>query len=120
LRASGHNSEAAVVYRKVWQAGRDGHYGTLHYEIAALGLGELLRSQKDYNGAAAAYELASEVTQPSPEILQKANLAAGEMYDVLQNRALALKKYQAVIAANSSTPQAESAKKFIKDPYQSD
>jgi tetratricopeptide (TPR) repeat protein len=120
LRASGHDPEAAVVYRKVWLAGRDGHYGTLHYEIAALGLGELLRSQKDYNGAAAAYELVSEVTQPSSEILQKANLAAGEVYDLLQKRDLALKKYQAVIATDSSTPQAESAKKFIKDPYKSE
>jgi tetratricopeptide (TPR) repeat protein len=120
LRASGHNPEAAAVYRKVWQAGRDGHFGTLHYEIAALSLGELLRSQKDYNGAAGAYELVSEVTQPSPEILQKANLAAGEMYDLLKKRDLALNKYQAVIATDSGTPQAESAKKFMKDPYKSD
>jgi tetratricopeptide (TPR) repeat protein len=117
LRASGHIPEAAAVYRKVWQAGRDGHYGSLHYEIAAFALGELLRSQKDYSGAATAYELVSEVTQPSPEILQKANLGAGEMYDLLQKRDLALKKYQAVIATNGSTPQAESARKFMKDAY---
>ncbi len=120
LRASGRNPEAAAVYRTVWEAGRGGHYGTLHYEIAALGLGELLRSQKDYNGAAAAYELVGEVTQPSLEILQKANLAAGEMYDLLQKRDLALKKYQAVIATDAGTPQAESARKFTKDPYKSD
>ncbi len=117
LRASGHNPEAAAVYRKVWQAGRDGRYAGLHYEIAALGLGDLLRSEKDYGGAAAAYELVGEVTQPSPEILQKANLAAGEMYDLQQKRDLAMKKYQAVIATNGSTPQAESARKYMKDAY---
>ena len=42
----GRNQEAAAVYRRVWQAGREGHYPGLHYEIAALSLGDLLRSQK--------------------------------------------------------------------------
>src|SRR5580658_2455296 len=51
LRASGHLQEGAVGYRKVWQNGREGKYGTLHYEMAAWGLGELQRSQKDYPGA---------------------------------------------------------------------
>src|ERR1700723_2139556 len=75
LRASGRAPEAAVGYRQVWQNGREGKYGNLHYELAAWGLGELLRSQKDYAGAAAAYELVAEVPQPDPEALQKANLA---------------------------------------------
>jgi len=120
LRASGHNQEAAAVYRKVWQAGREGHYAGLHYEIAALGLGELLRSQKDDRGAAAAYELVGALTQSDPEVLQKANLAAGEMYDWLGKRDLALKKYRAVIATNGSTPQAENARKYMKDAYKGD
>jgi tetratricopeptide (TPR) repeat protein len=120
LRASGHNPEAAAIYQKVWQAGREGRYGTLHYEIAALALGELLRSQKDYGSAVVAYELVSQVTTPSLEVLQKANLGAGEMYDLLKKRDLALKKYQAVIAINANTPQAESARKFSKEPYKGD
>jgi tetratricopeptide (TPR) repeat protein len=117
LRSSGHPQEAAAVYRKVWQSGREGKYGTLHYEIAAWGLGELLRSQKDYTGAAAAYELVNEAPDPDPETLQKANLAAGEMYDMLQKRDLAMKKYQAVLAENASTPRAEKAREHIKEAY---
>jgi tetratricopeptide (TPR) repeat protein len=85
--------------------------------MAAWGLGELLRSQKDYAGAAAAYELVNEAPQPDPETLQKANLTAGEMYDLLQKRDLALKKYQAVVAENSGTPPAEEARKHMKDAY---
>ena len=50
LRAGGHPAEAASSYRKVLQAGREGKYGALHYEISAWGLGALLRSQKDYAG----------------------------------------------------------------------
>ena len=75
----------------IWQNGREGKYGNLHYEIAALGLGDLLRSEKKYQAAAAAYELVSEVAGADPELLQKANLGAGEMYDQLQKRDLAVK-----------------------------
>jgi hypothetical protein len=117
LRAEGKNQQAVAVYRKIWQAGRDGHYPGLHYEMAALSLGDLLRAEKDYAGAAAAYEQVSQVTQPDPEVLQKANLGAGEMYDLLQRRNQAVAKYQAVIATNASTPPAETARKRMKDAY---
>jgi tetratricopeptide (TPR) repeat protein len=117
LRASGHIPEAATTYRSVWQNGRSGKYGALHYEVASWGLGELLRSQKDYAGAAAAYDQVSQVSDPDPEILQKANLAAGEMYDMLQKRDLAMKKYETVIAENASSPPAEQARRHIKEAY---
>ena len=117
LRAAGRNQEAAAVYRKVWQAGREGHYPGLHYEIAALSLGDLLRSQKDYGGAAAAYEQVGQAPQPDSEALQKADLGAGEMYDLLQKRDLALAKYQAVVANNAGTGPAEIARKRMKEAY---
>ncbi len=117
LRASGKPDEAEEQYRRVWQNGRDGKYGSLHYEIAALGLGDLLRSEKKYQAAAAAYELVSEVTGADPELLQKANLGAGEMYDQLQKRDLAVKKYEAVVATNSANAEADKARKRMKDAY---
>jgi tetratricopeptide (TPR) repeat protein len=117
LRASGHPQEAAAAYRRVWQMGREGKYGSLHYEMAAWGLGELLRSQKDYTGAAAAYEWVNEAPQPDSETLQKANLAAGEMYDLLQKRDLAMKKYETVLAQNGASPPAEQARKHIREAY---
>jgi tetratricopeptide (TPR) repeat protein len=117
LRAGGHAPEAAAAYRKVCQTGREGKFGNLHYEIAAWGLGELLRGQKDYAAAAAAYEMVGEASDPDPETLQKANLAAGEMYDLLQKRDLAMKKYQSVVAENASTPPAETARQHIREAY---
>jgi hypothetical protein len=119
LRASGRNGEAQAEeqYRRVWQNGREGKYGSLHYEIAALGLGDLLRSEKKYQAAAVGYELVSEVAGADPELLQKANLGAGEMYDQLQKRDLAMKKYVAVVATNSGNAEAEKARKRIKDAY---
>jgi tetratricopeptide (TPR) repeat protein len=120
LRADGHDQEAAAVYRRVWQEGREGRYDSLHYEIAALSLGDLLRGQKDYGGAVAAYEQVNEVPQPDPEILQKANLGAGEMYDVLRKRDLAIRKYQAVVATDATTALAETANRRVKEPYRED
>jgi tetratricopeptide (TPR) repeat protein len=120
LRSLNQNQEAAAVYRKVWQAGRDGKFPGLHYELAANALGDLLRSQKDYAGAASAYELVAQASQPDPETLQKASLAAGEMYDLQQKRDLATKKYEAVIAMNATTPPAEAARRHLKEPYRAD
>ena len=117
LRASGKSGEAEEQYRRVWQNGREGKYGSLHYEIAALGLGDLLRSEKKYQAAAAAYEMVGEVTGADPELLQKANLGAGEMYDQLQKRDLAVRKYEAVVATNSGNAEAEKARKRMKDAY---
>jgi tetratricopeptide (TPR) repeat protein len=117
LRESGKTSEAEERYRWVWQNGREGKYGNLHYEIAAIGLGDLLRSEKKYQAAATAYELVNEVAVADPELLQKANLGAGEMYDQLQKRDLALKKYEAVVAANSGNAAADKARNRMKEAY---
>ena len=117
LRASGKPAEAANVYRKIWQAGRAGKYPGQHYEMAANSLGDLLRSQKDYQGAATAYELVSTVPQPDPEMKQKASLAAGEMYDLLKKREVAVRKYQEVLAVNSGNAPADAARKFMKEAY---
>jgi len=120
LRAAGNDADAAAVYRKVWLAGRAGFYDGLHYEIAGLSLGDLLRGQKDYLGAVAAYEQVNQAAQPDPEVLQKANLAAGEVYDMLGKRDLAIKKYEAVVATDPGTPFAESAKGYLKEAYRGD
>jgi len=117
LRAVGKNREAEAQYRSVWQNGREGKYGNLHYEMAALGLGDLLRSEKNYPVAAAAYELVADIPAPDPELLQKANLGAGEMYDQLQKRDLAMKKYEAVVAANSGNGEAERARRRMKEAF---
>lgn len=80
----------------------------------------LLRSQKDYAGAVGAYEQVNQAAQPDPEILQKANLAAGEVYDLLGKRDLAMKKYQAVIATDAGSTLAESANQYLKEPYRAE
>ena len=120
LRSSGKNAEAGASYRKIWQTGKNGGYPGLHYEAVAVSLGDLLRSQKDYAGAAGAYEMALQVTKPDPEISQKANLQAGEMYDLLQKRDQAVARYQAVVTIDTETPYADTARKRLKEPYRAE
>ncbi len=85
--------------------------------MAAVSLGDLLRGEKDYQGAASAYELVEQVSQPDPELKQKASLGAGEMYDLLSKRDMAMKKYQEVIALNSDNGPADIARKRMKEAY---
>jgi tetratricopeptide (TPR) repeat protein len=117
MRAMGKNSEAEEQYRRVWQSGREGKYGNLHYEVAAIGLGDLLRAERNFQAAAHAYEQVADLASPEPEILQKANLGAGEMYDLMQKRDLAMKRYQAVVATNGENSEAERARRRMKDAY---
>jgi len=117
LNDAGRGPEAIAAYRRVLAAGRQGHYFQPHLEMAAFGLGEALRGQGDFAGAAEAYESVRESPSADSDRVATANLAAGEMYDLLHQRELAVKKYQAVIIANASSPSAETARRHLKEPY---
>lgn len=117
LREKGQKREAEAIYRRIWQDGRNGKYSGLHDEIAAIALGDLLRSEKNYEGASAAYDLMLQVAKPDPEMAQRAAIAAGEMYDMLRKRDVALQRYQSAVAVDSASPLAETARKRIKAPY---
>ncbi|MBV9342467.1 MAG: hypothetical protein JO159_16470 [Acidobacteria bacterium] len=117
LRAKGEELDAMAVYRRVWEEGRGGKYSGLHHEVAAVALGDLLRTQKDYGAAAAAYDLVTQVAKPDAETAQKAAVGAGEMYDLLRKRDIALRRYEAALAVDAGTPLAETARKRMKSPY---
>ncbi|MFB3815106.1 MAG: tetratricopeptide repeat protein [Terriglobales bacterium] len=115
--AAGHGPEAIAAYRKLLAAGRRGLYTEPRLEQAAYMLGEALRGQNDFTGAAAAFESVNDFSNVEPELTERADLAAGQMYDVLEKRELAVKKYQQVIAANDRSWRAALARKYMKRPY---
>ena len=117
LRAKGQSREAEAVYRRVWQDGRNGKYTGLNYEVSAVALGDLLRSEKNYSAAAAAYDLVAQLSKPDQETAQKAALGAGEMYDLLHSREQAVKRYQAALTVDTGSALADTARKRLKDPY---
>src|SRR5271166_2274362 len=118
LNAAGHGQDAIVAYRKVITGCRNNVYSFCRIEVPAYGLGEALRGQRQYQEAAEAYELAAG-NGNDPELRQKATLAAGEMYDVLQKRATALEKYRTVVAENSASGSAELARRYMRQAYRS-
>jgi tetratricopeptide (TPR) repeat protein len=118
LNAAGHGPEAITAFRKVIAGCHSNAYATCRLEIPSYGLGEALKGQRDYEGAVQAYETAA-AAAPDPELRQRATLAAGKMYDVLQQREAALAKYKAVIAENSSSESADLARHYMKSAYKS-
>jgi len=52
-----------------------------------------------------------------PGIPAESDLGAGEMYDQLRKRDLALKKYEAVVAINSGNAEADKARNRMKEAY---
>jgi tetratricopeptide (TPR) repeat protein len=116
LNAAGHGQEAIAAYRKVLDGCHANSYNQCRIEIPAYGLGEALRGQKEYAAAAQAYEIAA-TTGKDPDLKQRATLAEGEMYDLLQKRDTAMEKYKAVIAENSASNSADLARHYLKTAY---
>ncbi len=117
LNAAGHGTEAVAAYRKLLDDGNQGKFAESRMEMAYYGLGEALRGQHDYRVAAEAYDMVQKYPAADPDLRQRADLAAGQMYDAAHNREQAVRHYQAVITADGNSDRAELAKKYIKRPY---
>ena len=116
LNAAGHGQAAIAAYRKVVDGCRSNLFAVCRLAVPAYGLGEALRGQREYEQAAQAYELAA-ASSPDGEFRQRAMLAEGQMYDVLQKRDTALAKYRAVVAENSGSGPADMARQYMKQAY---
>ena len=116
LNAAGHGPQAVAEYQKIVNGCRNHAFTVCRIEIPAYGLGEAMKGQRDYQGAADAYELAASSAADSA-LKQRALLKAGEMYDAMHKRDAAMEKYKAVIAANSDTESAELARRYMKEAY---
>jgi len=116
LNAAGHGQQAIAAYKNIVAGCGSNAFTMCRMEIPAYGLGEAMKGQRDLQGAAEAFELAAN-TATEPDLRQRATLKAGEMYDAMHKRDAALEKYRAVIAANSGSASAESARHYMKQAY---
>ena len=117
LKDSGDPAGSIAAYRRVLAKARSGGFQDPQLEFAFSGLGEVLRGQHDFAGAAEAYNSAANLAHANPQIRLRAQLAAGEMDDLLQQREQAIKMYQSVIAADASSDEAAAAREGLKEPY---
>jgi tetratricopeptide (TPR) repeat protein len=116
LNAAGHGQQAIAAYKKIVDGCRNKGFTVCRMEIPAYGLGEAMSGQREFQGAAEAYELAAS-TAVDADFGQRATLKAGEMYDAMKKRDAALEKYRAVVAANSSSDAADLARRYMKQAY---
>jgi hypothetical protein len=117
MNAAGHGADAVAAYRKLLDDSKAGMFAESRMEMAYYGMGEALRGQHDFRAAAGAYDTVQEYKSADPDLRQRAELAAGEMYDALHNREQALRRYQAAIAVEENSERADLARKRIKQPY---
>src|SRR3954471_11253317 len=117
LKDSGKGPESIAAYRKVLDSAKANTYHDPHLEFAYWGLGEALRGQRQFAEAASAYDAVATFARADAGLLRRANLAAGEMYDLVMKRELATKKYEAVITASADSTEAERARHHLRDPY---
>jgi tetratricopeptide (TPR) repeat protein len=115
---AGEGLAAVDLYRHVINLAKEpGYFPSSHLELAYFGLGDSLRGQNLYPNAVEAYRQGAYLPTTSPELKRRCLLAAGEVYDLMNQHDKAREEYQAVIAAGSDTAQADQARKFQRNAY---
>lgn len=117
LNAAGHGPEAIAEYQQVLERGSEGKYSGFQPETADWGLGVSLRGQREFEQAAQAFDQVAKVGDADPLLIDRATVAAGEMYDTLGRRDEALARYRWVIAAGRDGEYAAAAHKHLHHPY---
>jgi tetratricopeptide (TPR) repeat protein len=113
LKDKGSGTEAAVAYRRLLDSGGK-QYPDGHFELAAFGLGESLRGQKDLPGAVRAYDSIGDMKNVQPHLRTRALLASGQVYEKLGNVEMASKRYKQVVAADGSGTYGNQAARALK------
>lgn len=117
LKDAGFGSEAIDAYRRILAGGKAGFYTDPHLERAAFGLAESLKGQRKTEEALQTYELALTFPNLQPDVKIRSLLGAGQMHDVLNQRAEALKDYQAASQLDPDSRHAADAKRFMRQPF---
>ncbi len=116
LNDSGHGPEAIAAYQSVIEGAS--RFYQPHLELAYFGLGESLKGQRRYQEAVEAYATVSKQARAEAELKLRADLYAGQVYDLMGQRQQALARYQAVIAAAPSDSRwASAARKHLKESF---
>lgn len=120
LKSDGKPSEAIEAYRHLIELGKKGWFPTENSGMAAMELGTLLRSRHDWRGAAEAYDMVGTLPNPKADLTAHAQLAAGQMYDLMGERPLAVKKYTEAADGAGSSTLGDEARRYLKRPYKGD
>jgi tetratricopeptide (TPR) repeat protein len=116
---AGEGMAAVGTYRELIANGnKPGYFAQARLELAYFGLGDALRGQRHYGEGAQSYEQAAWTKGAGAELKIRSLLAAGQCHDMNGERPLAVRDYRAAIEAGPNTSRADSARKYLRNPYQ--
>ncbi len=114
----GNGPAAIAAYEAILaDAHKPGYFFDPRLHMTYFGLADTQRGQNDIADAAKNYLRAAAQPSCSDWLRRRAQLNAGQMFDLLHNRAEAIKQYQLASADGGDQSQADAARKYLKTPY---
>jgi hypothetical protein len=123
LKDEGHGLEAIAAYKQVIaDAQKPPVHGTSYFtdprlQMAWFGMADTQRGYNDLKGAVYGYTQAALQPNCSDWLRKRAELNAGEIYDLLQDRPQAIHMYQLTLAPGGDQSQANTAHKYLQTPF---
>ncbi|MES2390156.1 MAG: hypothetical protein V4555_00845, partial [Acidobacteriota bacterium] len=118
LKDEGHGEEAMAAYKQVVaDAQRPGYFIDARLQMAWFGLADTQRGWGQVQAARDNYMQAAQQPLCSDWLRKRAQLNAGEMDDLLHDRAQAIRMYQMVLMPGGDQSQAEAARKYLRTPF---
>jgi tetratricopeptide (TPR) repeat protein len=115
---SGNGPGAIAIYREILaDANKSGYFIEPRLHMTYFGLADTQRGQNDIADAAQNYLEAAAQPTCSDWLRRRAQLNAGEMFDLLHNRPEAIKQYQLASAGGGDQSQTDAAHRYLKTPY---
>ena len=115
---AGHGPQAIAIYKVVLEdAHKPGYFTDARLQMAYFGLADTERGQNLVADAAAHFVDAASQPNCSDWLRRRAQLNAGEMFDLLHDRASALKQYRLASAPGGDQSQAAAARRYIETPF---
>jgi tetratricopeptide (TPR) repeat protein len=119
ITKDGGNGPGAIAeYNAILvDATKPGYFFDPRLHLTYFGLADTQRGQNNIADAAKNYLEAAAQPSCSDWLKRRAQLNAGEMFDLLHNRPEAIRQYQQASAGGGDQSQADMAQKYLKTPY---
>lgn len=115
---AGDGPGAIALYKQVIVDGhKPGYFFAPRLHMAYFGLADTQRGQNDLTDAADNYLKAAAQPSCSDWLRKRAQLNAGEVFDLLQNRTAAIKQYELASAGGGDQSQSDAAQRYLRTPY---
>jgi len=114
----GDGPGAIAAYKRVLDdAGKPGFFIDPRLQMTYFGLADTQRGQNQIAEAAQNYLNAAAQPKCSDWLRRRAQLNAGQMFDLLHQRDKAIEQYKQASAGGGDQSQADAARRYLKNPY---